>query len=171
MPIDHLLAASVTDPPNGVNACTNGVRRGDAEWIYSAPSRNGLKSRREAPLHRVCAQPIGPAWRSPCQPLWGLLLQPSAWLWRAYSDLAAVFTWMPARQRVSPHERTWQSVVADGLTYAVPVFIRSARVFAMASAWVVGEPGMCSVVNLLLFATEGLAYNHPLRTGPHNARE
>ena len=27
-------------------------------------------------------------------------------------------------------------------------------------AWVVGEPGMCSVVNLLLFATEGLAYNH-----------
>ena len=78
---------------------------------------------------------------------------------------------MPARQRVSPHERNgFNLFVADGLTYVVPVFIRSARVFAMASAWVVGEPGMCSVVNLLLFATEGLAYNHPLRTGPHNAR-
>ena len=54
------LAASVTTRTNGVNACTDGIRRGDAEWIYSAPSRNGLKSRREDLVHRVCAQPIGP---------------------------------------------------------------------------------------------------------------
>ena len=53
------LAASVTTRTNGVNACTDGIRRGDAEWIYSAPSRNGLKSRREDLVHRVCAQPIG----------------------------------------------------------------------------------------------------------------
>lgn len=52
------LAASVTTRTNGVNACTDGVRRGDAEWIYSAPSRNGLKSRREDLVHRVCAQPM-----------------------------------------------------------------------------------------------------------------
>ena len=30
------LAASVTTRTNGVNACTDGIRRGDAEWIYSA---------------------------------------------------------------------------------------------------------------------------------------
>ena len=57
------LAASVTTRTNGVNACTDGIRRGDAEWIYSAPSRNGLKSRREDLVHRVCAQPIGPVGR------------------------------------------------------------------------------------------------------------
>ena len=55
------LAASVTTRTNGVNACTDGIRRGDAEWIYSAPSRNGLKSRREDLVHRVCAQPMCPA--------------------------------------------------------------------------------------------------------------
>ena len=42
------LAASVTTRTNGVNACTDGIRRGDAEWIYSArsPMRSSRTTRR-----------------------------------------------------------------------------------------------------------------------------
>ena len=49
--------ASVSTRTNGVNACTD-AGWGDAEWVFSAPSRNGLKSRREDLVHRVCAAPI-----------------------------------------------------------------------------------------------------------------
>ena len=38
------LVASVATRTNGVNACTDGVHLRDAEWVFSAPSRNGLKS-------------------------------------------------------------------------------------------------------------------------------
>ena len=55
----EVLVASVATRTNGVNACTDGVHLRDAEWVFSAPSRNGLKSRREDLVHRVCASPRG----------------------------------------------------------------------------------------------------------------
>ena len=45
------LAASVTTRTNGVNACTDGIRRGDAEWIYSCMLRND--HRKTSVGHRV----------------------------------------------------------------------------------------------------------------------
>ena len=41
---------------NGVNASIDGAHPGYAKWVFSAPIRNGLKSRREDLVHLVCRQ-------------------------------------------------------------------------------------------------------------------
>ena len=56
VPIKVLYATLWLIRTNGVNACTYGAHPGNANWVFSAPIRNGLKSRREDLVHLVCRQ-------------------------------------------------------------------------------------------------------------------